>query len=89
MIVVSLLPAILLLCAILLMRTTQPRLAWAAPLLLFFAFAGALCMAACGGGTSADPAATVSGTPAGNYMLTVTGTSANTTGSVNLALTVQ
>ena len=49
----------------------------------------ALWIAACGTAGSDPPAATVAGTPAGSYTLTVTGTSTNTTGTVNLPLTVQ
>jgi hypothetical protein len=47
-----------------------------------------LWLSACGTAGSDPPAAAIPGTPTGNYMLTVTGTSANTTGTVNLALTV-
>jgi hypothetical protein len=78
----------LLACGIFFLRSTSERL-WTTPILLLVAFAAALCIAACGGGSSGGAAVGAAGTPSGSYMLTVTGTSANTTGKVNLVLTVQ
>jgi hypothetical protein len=60
-----------------------------APVLCLLVVSVVLWMAACGSSGGDPPAAAVPGTPSGSYMLTVTGTSANTTGNVNLALTVQ
>jgi len=48
----------------------------------------ALWVVACGKGSDPPATTTIPGTPAGSYTLTVTGTSTNTTGTVNLALTV-
>jgi hypothetical protein len=49
----------------------------------FFAFS--LWLEGCGGGSTAGSGPTI---PAGTYSLMLTGTSANTTGQIKLALTV-
>jgi hypothetical protein len=45
-------------------------------------------MTGCGGGGSGGDPASVAGTPAGTYSLTLTGMSPNTTAEVTLTLTV-
>jgi hypothetical protein len=69
-------------------RTIAPW--WRAAFLCALVASTALWIAACSSGGGADPpAATTSGTPAGSYALTITGTSTNTTSQVTLPLTVQ
>jgi hypothetical protein len=60
------------------------KYAGAGVVLLAFSF----WMAGCGGDSAGGDSASVAGTPAGTYSLTLTGTSPNTTSQVTLTLTV-
>jgi hypothetical protein len=52
-------------------------------------FGGLVFLAACGGGSGSSTGTNTPGTPAGNYMVTVTGTSGSTQHTTSLMLTVQ
>ncbi len=66
-------------------RARRFRKTWLATLVLLAGLAGAVSMTGCGGSSTK----TVTGTPAGNYTLTVTATAGSVTSSQTIALTVQ
>jgi 6-phosphogluconolactonase (cycloisomerase 2 family) len=73
-------------------RAFAPRLAWGRPLAFLILFAALSVAAGCGGGITTTvpppPPPPPTGTPAGTYTITVTGTSGNFSQQVNLTLIV-